>query len=129
MTASRQNHRWWQLDPQRVLVLALFIALLAMSAREIADPDFWWHLATGRYIVETRSIPHHDVFSYTATDHKWITHEWLTQVGMIALYSGGGLTALQCCEAREPIGCGKAAEAANRRDKGPIQLAPVEVLS
>ena len=94
MTTSRQGARWWQLDPQRVLVLALFIALLAMSAREIADPDFWWHLATGRYIVETRSIPHYDVFSYTATDHKWITHEWLTQVGMIALYNMGGLTAL-----------------------------------
>lgn len=91
-TASRL--RWWELDPQRVLVIALFVALFAMSAREIVDPDFWWHLAAGRYIVETRSIPRHDVFSYTATDHKWITHEWLTQVLMWGFYQLGGLTAL-----------------------------------
>lgn len=90
----RRRAPWWALDAQRVLVIALFIALFAMSAREIADPDFWWHLATGRYIVETRSIPHYDVFSYTATDHPWITHEWLTQVGMIGLYRLGGLSAL-----------------------------------
>jgi len=89
-----EGKRWWRLDARQVLVIALFVALFAMSAREIVDPDFWWHLATGRYIVETRSIPRHDVFSYTATDHKWITHEWLTQVIMIALYRLGGLTAL-----------------------------------
>ena len=77
-----------------MLVVALFVALLAMSAREVVDPDFWWHLATGRYIVDTRSIPRHDVFSYTATDHQWVTHEWLTQVAMIGLYRLGGLTAL-----------------------------------
>ena len=94
MTTFKHRSKWWQLDARRVLVIALFIALFAMSAREIADPDFWWHLATGRYIVQTRSIPRHDVFSYTATDHKWITHEWLTQILMIGLYNAGGLTAL-----------------------------------
>jgi hypothetical protein len=94
MTVSGKRAKWWRLDPQRVLVIAMLIALFVWSAREIRDPDFWWHLATGRYIVETRSIPRHDVFSYTATDHKWITHEWLTQVGMIGLYFVGGLTLL-----------------------------------
>ncbi|MBN1582364.1 MAG: hypothetical protein JXA89_16780, partial [Anaerolineae bacterium] len=73
MDGSRQTSCWWQLGPRQVLVIALFVALFAMSAREITDPDFWWHLATGRYIVETGTIPRHDVFSYTATDHKWIT--------------------------------------------------------
>jgi hypothetical protein len=28
------------------------------------DYDFWWHLATGRYIVETKSIPDKDPFSF-----------------------------------------------------------------
>jgi len=95
MTLShRPRVHWWQLDAQRVLAIALFIALFAVSAREIKDPDFWWHLKTGQYIVETRSIPRQDVFSYTVTGRKWITHEWLTQVIMIGLYSVGGLSAL-----------------------------------
>lgn len=88
-----QRRAGW-LDTQRLLVVVLAVALFAMSARKVVDPDFWWHLATGRYIWETRSIPRHDVFSYTATDHKWITHEWLTQVGMYGLYQVGGLGAL-----------------------------------
>lgn len=92
--SSRYRLGWWQLDARAVLVIVLWIALFAMSARETTDPDLWWHLKTGQYIVQTRSIPHHDVFSYTATDHEWITHEWLTQVAMIGLYNLGGLPAL-----------------------------------
>ena len=94
MAGAVEGKRWWRLDARQVLVIALFVALLAMSAREVVDPDFWWHLATGRYIVETGSIPRQDVFSYTAPGHKWITHQWLTQVIMIGLYRLGGLTAL-----------------------------------
>jgi len=94
MSRSRPDTLWWRLDTRRVLALALFIALFAMSARQITDPDFWWHLKTGQYIVQTQSIPHHDVFSFTVTDHKWITHEWLTQVLMFGLYRLGGLSAL-----------------------------------
>ncbi len=94
MNVVKKKAAWWRIGPQHVLVIALFVALFAISARETTDPDLWWHLATGRYIVETRSIPHHDVFSFTALDHKWITHEWLTQVIMIGLYNAGGLGAL-----------------------------------
>jgi len=83
-----------KMTARRVLVIGLWVALFVMAARPISDPDLWWHLATGRYIVQTRSIPHHDVFSFTVPDHKWITHEWLTQVGMIGLYNLGGLSAL-----------------------------------
>ncbi len=28
--------------------------------------DFWWHLATGKYIVENKSLPQNDPFSYTS---------------------------------------------------------------
>jgi hypothetical protein len=31
---------------------------------KVWDYDFWWHLATGRYIVETGSIPEIDPFSF-----------------------------------------------------------------
>ena len=94
ISVSQPNAHWWRLDTRRVLALALFIALFAMTARQVTDPDFWWHLKTGQYIVQTRTIPRHDVFSFTVTDHKWITHEWLTQVLMFGLYRLGGLSAL-----------------------------------
>lgn len=94
MNESFPRPQWWRLGPANLLVIALFTGLLATAATPITDPDLWWHLATGRYIVETHSIPHKDVFSYTAPDHKWITHEWLAGMGMIGLYRHGGQAAL-----------------------------------
>lgn len=65
-----------------------------MSAREISDPDFWWHLRTGQYIIETRAIPHTDPFSLTRAGHPWVTHEWLAEVLLYMLYALGAFPLL-----------------------------------
>lgn len=44
------------------------------------DPDFWWHLKTGQYIVQTGIIPHLDPFSFTKGGAEWVSHEWLSEV-------------------------------------------------
>lgn len=36
-----------------------------MTARNAVDPDLWWHLRTGQWIVETGHIPRTDPFSFT----------------------------------------------------------------
>lgn len=79
---------------RRLFTTIFFLALFIIATREISDPDFWWHLRTGQFIVETRAIPRTDPFSFTNADHPWITHEWLTQVGLYALYALGGFPAL-----------------------------------
>lgn len=78
---------------KRLFVLLFFLSLFAISVRETTDPDMWWHLRTGEYILN-QGIPRQDVFSYTATDHPWITHEWLSQLLMWGLYQAGGLPLL-----------------------------------
>lgn len=65
-----------------------------MSAREISDPDFWWHLRTGQYIIETRAIPHADPFSLTRAGDPWVTHEWLSEVLLYTLYTLGSFPLL-----------------------------------
>ena len=57
----------------------------------------WWHLATGRYIVETGVIPQTDPFSYTAAGQPWVAHEWLAEIGMFLLYRSGGYLAMVVC--------------------------------
>ncbi|MBI5029996.1 MAG: hypothetical protein HZB51_05675 [Chloroflexi bacterium] len=74
---------------RRLFVAILFVALFVMTTREISDPDFWWHLSTGKYIVETQSIPHTDPFSFTKAGEPWVTHEWLSEVVMYALFLVG----------------------------------------
>jgi hypothetical protein len=77
------------------------ICLLGLFSTEIADTDFWWHLKTGQSIVERHSLPVPDPFAYTTSTpaayrgeeqvrHFNLTHEWLSQVLMYAVYAVGG---------------------------------------
>ncbi|MDD5557307.1 MAG: hypothetical protein PHN82_08665 [bacterium] len=61
------------------LTVMFLIATFALAVFDITEHDYWWHLATGKYIVEHRTIPREDVFSHTAT-RPWIAHYWLADV-------------------------------------------------
>lgn len=76
---------------QRVPIawVQLGVALAALAALPIVktvDPDFWWHLRTGKLIVES-GIPRHDPFSWTAAGKAWVTHEWLSEVAIYGVES------------------------------------------
>jgi hypothetical protein len=77
-----------------VLRTLLFAAIFSLAAVPPLDPDLWWHLANGRLIVTTASIPHVDVYSFSAAGQPWVMHEWLADLGMYLLYQLGGLPSL-----------------------------------
>ncbi|MEJ2748246.1 MAG: hypothetical protein P8183_10115, partial [Anaerolineae bacterium] len=81
------------MSTRRLFVFLFVLALLAMGVRETLDPDMWWHLRTGEYILQA-GIPRHDVFSFTVPHHEWVTHEWLSQVFMWLVYQWAGLPGL-----------------------------------
>ena len=68
----------------------LFFGLLAMTARSATDPDLWWHLRTGQWIVEHQRVPHVDPFSFTRAGAPWISHEWLSEIILYELWVHGG---------------------------------------
>jgi hypothetical protein len=72
----------------------LLFGLLAMTSRSATDPDLWWHLRTGQWIVESGHVPHSDPFSFTRAGHAWISHEWLSEVTFYELWKHGGAAAL-----------------------------------
>jgi hypothetical protein len=74
--------------------LVLFLGLLGMTARSAIDPDLWWHLRAGQWIVENGRVPHTDPFSFTRAGHAWVSHEWLSEVIFYVLYKHGGTAAL-----------------------------------
>ncbi len=73
-----------------VIVVCCLVALYTIGVQPVKDPDFWWHLATGRYMAAHHVIPRHDVFSLTAQSHRWITHEWVTELLFYAGWVTGG---------------------------------------
>ena len=69
----------------RLLLSLVIIAVFCLATFDITEHDYWWHLKTGEYIVQHRTVPREDVFSYTAS-HPWIAHYWLADVLFYLLY-------------------------------------------
>ncbi|TMF95489.1 MAG: hypothetical protein E6I10_09780 [Chloroflexi bacterium] len=84
--------RW--LDLPHFFTIAIFLTMLIAAIQPVTDPDFWWHLTTGNWILSHRAVPHQDLYTFTVHDHRWITHEWLSEVLMSALYAIGRLPLL-----------------------------------
>jgi hypothetical protein len=53
------------LTTKNTFLAVLFLGLFTMTARNVTDPDVWWHLKAGEYIAQHKSVPHTDPFSYT----------------------------------------------------------------
>ena len=73
-----------------LVFVAAVAAYLAFTGGLFRDGDTGWHLAAGRYILQTRSIPATDPFSYTFAGHAWHAHEWLAEAVMAGLFNVAG---------------------------------------
>jgi hypothetical protein len=84
---------------QPVLVAALFLAIGAALTTPVSDPDFWWHLASGRWIWERGELMRADPFAFTAAAFPPpmqgsypFTQYWLAELLMYGIHAGFGLT-------------------------------------
>lgn len=77
-----------------LLGVLLVLVFLAASYKISGDDDFFWHLATGRYIVETKTVPNADVFGHITSGTEWIPFEWGWDVLTYGLYNIAGYNAI-----------------------------------
>jgi hypothetical protein len=69
------NARW-----QKIVLITLLISAALAAVAPIRNYDFFWHLATGRWIVEHRALPLTDPFAVASDRVPWINGEWLFEV-------------------------------------------------
>jgi hypothetical protein len=81
-----------------VLAICFFTYLYVVAIQmKLNDPDFWWHLKTGDYVLEHMSVPEVDPFSYTtprplSTSKKiGLRAQWLGQVILYSVHNAWGL--------------------------------------
>lgn len=70
--------------------ILILIFLIKVVNGQFDDPDFYWHLKTGEYIVTHGMLPHGDIFSYTNPGRPWVLDEWLSQVILYLVHEWGG---------------------------------------
>lgn len=77
----------------KLLWLPFIIILLVgtvLSIRTLHEPDIWWQLRTGEYILEHNTVPDVDVFSYTQAGEPWVNVKWGFEVLMALAAKLGG---------------------------------------
>ncbi len=85
--------------------LALLILLLTFfysyASRSLFDSDFWWHISTGRHILQHNTIPDTDPFSFTSgleenknlyplRENFILKQYWLAQIIFYRIYDYAG---------------------------------------
>jgi hypothetical protein len=80
--AAPKRLAWWLASP-----LVAWIGLIGLCAvvaysvmAPIREPDFGWHVALGRYIVEHHAVPTTEPFTHTAIGAPEVAHEWVSEV-------------------------------------------------
>ena len=69
-------------------------ALVGAHAAAVGDPDIWWHLRTGEWILQHRCVPHTDPFSAFGFGKPWAAYSWLFEVLLFHLYRALGVVGI-----------------------------------
>ena len=78
-----------------ILFVSVFLYLsFAAGMGLLADCDTGYHVRTGEYILNSHSIPRHDIFSHLTPPIPWTAHEWLSEVFMALIHRAFGLTGI-----------------------------------
>lgn len=56
--------------------LLLVLIACGLSFRELKEPDLWWQLRTGEWMLEHGQITMQDIFSFTHEGVEWINVKW-----------------------------------------------------
>jgi hypothetical protein len=79
------------------MVLAILFAapaLMCVHSACVNDPDIWWHLRTGEWMMQHHAVPHVDPFSGTNAGKPWQAYSWLYELLSIHLFQRFGLVGI-----------------------------------
>lgn len=114
--------------PALTVVVAGTLAAAAV-VRQLFDPDYFWHLATGRLILQTGVIPRTDPFSFTWFGRPWIPDQWLSDAAMAAIVDSlGPAVLLALFGLSAAVGVGLVAEAMRREGFRMLAIVPLVLL-
>ncbi|MGB0023488.1 MAG: hypothetical protein WBP65_16870 [Candidatus Sulfotelmatobacter sp.] len=90
MSAIEELFALTRLRVLRWLALTALIVAIGtecfVSKLAVLDPDIWWHLSVGDWIVHNQAFPHTGIFSRTAASRPWMAYSWGYEVLLSRFY-------------------------------------------
>ncbi len=68
---------------------AAYLLLLFLGDALLQDSDTFWQIKVGQWIIDHRTLPTSDVYSFTKFGAPWISNAWLSQVLYAAVHAWG----------------------------------------
>jgi hypothetical protein len=70
------------------------VTVLFNGSALLVDPDTYWHIVVGRWILAHHAVPHANIFSYSIPGAPWVVHEWLAETIFAPFYDHWGWNGL-----------------------------------
>ncbi len=67
-----------------------YLVAFVLGMKQLREPDTWWQLLAGRWMLQHHQVTHTDVFSYTMAGHEWTNVKWLYEVLIAAIEQAMG---------------------------------------
>ena len=98
---------YWFRSRRLLLVLTLFVSVvfLVCNLLPLAHSDLWGHLAYGRLMVETQSLPTTEPLMPMSVGVRFVDSAWLSQVVGYMVYRAAGPAAIKFLYASLITGC------------------------
>ncbi len=77
----------------------LYLLAFAFGVKELREPDIWWQLLSGKWMLAHKAITRVDDFSFTHAGVPWINVKWLYEIFISLLEKvcgPNGVILLQC---------------------------------
>lgn len=78
-----------------LVALGLVVVGVLIGLGPLSDNSFFTHLSTGRIILDERSVPTADPYSFTAHGEPWTVQSWLASVVYAVAEDIGGFGAIR----------------------------------
>jgi hypothetical protein len=92
LSEIRALSRFRQVQLAALVLLLAGIGAIAFQIKLcVLDPDIWWHLKVGDWIIDHFAVPHTGILSRTAATRPWVAYSWGYEVLLSRAYAWFGL--------------------------------------
>ena len=74
--------------------IGIYFLIITHASAVLRDPDTFWHIIVGQWIIAHGTAPDHGIFSATMANAPWLDQEWLAEILMTWGYDHFGFAAL-----------------------------------